>query len=87
MKRETDLKVIPFAPLLNEQLIATLETLLDAALAGDLQGMAYVLQFNRKNTGNGWIGVDSISIIAEIEALKFELMMAYMEMREDKHQH
>lgn len=81
------MKIVPFKQPPNEQLIATLEDLLEAAVAGEIQGMAYVLQLSSNNTGNGWIGVNNISVIAEIEALKYELMMSYMEMREDKHQH
>jgi len=80
------LNVIPFEPIPNEFLIDSLESLLHQALTGELQSIAYALVFADKNTGNGWAGLDksSMSVVAEIEILKQEVIDNYIEMRHQR---
>ena len=78
------MNITEFKPIPNEALIDVLEELLIEAHTGDLQAIAYALSYADKCTGNGWAGTgkNTMSIIAEVEVLKVELIKERVDFRD-----
>jgi len=69
-------KIVPAKPQPNT--IKYLEQLLARAKTGKIQGFAIVLDNSKGRTSNGWtgIGINCMSVVGEVESMKFDLINA-----------
>ena len=67
----------------NQDVIESVEFLLDRAKSGELKSLAYVLSYGGYHTANGWTGMDqyNMAMIGELESLKIDLTRFFVEQR------